>query len=42
VAVIQRLGTTHIASADRDFDAVAGIRRLDPAQIATWRGQFGL
>ena len=42
VAVLQRLGATHIASADRDFDAVSGVRRLDPAQIATWRGRFGL
>ena len=42
VAVMQRLGTTHIASADRDFDAVPAMRRLDPAQTATWRGQFGI
>jgi uncharacterized protein len=42
VAVMQRLGATHIASADRDFDAVSGIRRLDPARLAAWRGQLGL
>jgi predicted nucleic acid-binding protein len=42
VAVMQRLGATHIASADRDFDAVPGIQRLDPAQLAVWRGQLGL
>ena len=42
VAVMQRLGATHIASADRDVDGVAGIRRLDPAQLATWRGRIGL
>ena len=42
VAVMQRLGATRIASADRDFDAVSGIRRLDPARLAAWRGQLGL
>lgn len=42
VAVMQRIGAAHIVSADQDFDNVTGIQRLDPADVATWRGQFGL
>lgn len=42
VAVMLRLGATHIASADKDFDSVPGIHRLDPGQITTWRVEFGL
>lgn len=36
-AVMQRLGITRIISADRGFDRIAGIERLDPANLAAWR-----
>jgi uncharacterized protein len=37
LAVMARLGVTTIISADRGFDRVSGIRRLDPLQFAEWR-----
>ncbi|MEX1255779.1 MAG: type II toxin-antitoxin system VapC family toxin [Dehalococcoidia bacterium] len=37
VAVMQRLGVTRVVSADRGFDQVADIQRLDPADVASWR-----
>ena len=36
-AVMQRLRITQIVSADGGFDQIAGIQRLDPAQVADWR-----
>ncbi len=33
-AVMQRLGTTQIITADTDFDCLDGITRLDPVRIA--------
>ena len=45
-AVMQRLGTGVIISADTDFDRLSGISRLDPARIGEWgqsvqlRGEF--
>ncbi|MBI4202849.1 MAG: type II toxin-antitoxin system VapC family toxin [Chloroflexi bacterium] len=36
-AVMQRLGVSRIVSADRDFDRLPGIERLDPALVATWQ-----
>jgi predicted nucleic acid-binding protein len=36
-ALMRRLGATRIISADADFDRIAGIERLDPAQLAAWR-----
>ena len=36
-AVMQRLGLQRIVSADRGFDRLSGIERLDPAQFAGWR-----
>ncbi len=36
-AVMQRLGVTRIISADRGFDRLADIERLDPAQLESWR-----
>jgi uncharacterized protein len=36
VAVMQRHGIARIATANRAFDAVAGITRLDPARLAEW------
>ena len=35
-AVMQRLGSTHIVSADTDFDHLPGIERLDPSRIGEW------
>lgn len=37
VAVMRRVGVTHIVSADQGFDAVDGVTRLDPGDVATWR-----
>jgi predicted nucleic acid-binding protein len=37
LAVMQRLGITHIISTDRGFDLIPGIRRLDPLQFDDWR-----
>lgn len=41
LAVMTRLGITAIVSGDADFDAVAGVRRLDPREVATWRDEIG-
>ena len=35
-AVMQRLGTGRIISADTDFDHLNHVERLDPARIAEW------
>ena len=40
IAVMERLGVTAIVSADRDFDAPPGIRRLDPADVESWRAEI--
>jgi predicted nucleic acid-binding protein len=37
LAVMNRLGITRIVSADRGFDQVADIERLDPADVDSWR-----
>ena len=37
-AVMQRLGTDRINSADTDFDHLEGIDRLNPARIEEWEG----
>ena len=37
LAVMRRLGVTRIVSADRGFDGVKGIERLDPMRIEEWR-----
>ena len=36
VAVMRRLGITHIISADTHFDRIDGIERLDPALLDQW------
>lgn len=36
-AVMQRLQVRRIISADKDFDRVDGIERLDPLRIEEWR-----
>lgn len=35
-AVMRRLGCTHIVSADRGFDEIADVERLDPRAVAEW------
>ena len=35
-AVMRRLQTGRIISADRDFDKVPGLERLDPLRLAEW------
>jgi predicted nucleic acid-binding protein len=37
VAIMKRLAILHIVTADRDFDRVLDITRLDPADLATWQ-----
>ena len=39
-AVMQRLEMDRIISADRDFDRLVGIGRLDPARLAEWEGSI--
>jgi predicted nucleic acid-binding protein len=39
-AVMQRVGTERIVSADRRFDVIAWLQRLDPATVATWSAQM--
>jgi hypothetical protein len=36
LAVMQRVGATHIVSADRGFDQIDGITRLDPLRVEEW------
>lgn len=38
VAVMRRCGITRILTADRDFDRIEGVLRLDPAQLASEAG----
>jgi len=35
-AVMQRIGTGRIISADTDFERIEGVERLDPARIGEW------
>jgi predicted nucleic acid-binding protein len=37
LAVMNRLGTTRIVSADSGFDKVHGMERLDPMKVDEWR-----
>lgn len=37
VAVMRRLGIAHVVSADRDFDGIPGVTRLDPMDVDEWR-----
>lgn len=36
VAVMLRVGSTHIVSADRWFDVASEVQRLDPQDVAVW------
>ena len=42
VAVMTRQGANQIVSADRGFDQVPGIERLDPLDLSSWRNQIEL
>jgi uncharacterized protein len=39
-AVMARVGADRIVSADHGFDRVRHLRRLDPADVATWGAQI--
>ncbi len=41
IATMERVGATHIVSADRGFDVVSDLVRLDPADVAVWRTEVG-
>jgi hypothetical protein len=36
LAVMSRVGASHIVSADRGFDAIEGLTRLDPLRVEEW------
>lgn len=40
-AVMERVESQAIVSADRHFDEISGIRRLDPAEVEWWEGELG-
>lgn len=37
LAIMARIGVTHIVTADTGFDHLDGIERLDPARVESWR-----
>ncbi len=37
IAIMQRVGSRHIVTADRGFDRIDGITRLDPARVGEWQ-----
>jgi uncharacterized protein len=39
-SVMRRLGATHVISADRGFDQIDGLTRLDPARLDEWAGSL--
>lgn len=39
LAVMDRVGSDTLVSADRAFDRVSGITRLDPAGVQSWRDE---
>lgn len=41
-AVMQRLGTDRVISADNDFDSLPGITRLDPSDVGEWGNSVAL
>lgn len=38
-AVMRRTGVARIVSADRGFEHLPGLQRLDPADVTIWIGQ---
>ena len=41
-SVMRRCGTSLCISADRDFDRIPGVRRLDPMQLDVWLPELGV
>ena len=41
-AVMQRVGTRRIISADIDFDNIEGVERLDPARSGEWEPSISI
>jgi predicted nucleic acid-binding protein len=39
VAVMRRLGANQVVTADRGFEAVPGLRTLDPLLLPSWRDE---
>lgn len=39
VAIMRRVGSRQIVTADRAFDAIEGIERLDPLRVEEWAGR---
>jgi predicted nucleic acid-binding protein len=37
LAVARRVGSSSIVTADRDFEGLSGIERLDPSELPVWR-----
>ncbi len=37
IAIMHRVGAKHIVTADRDFDRIEGITRLDPLRVDEWQ-----
>ena len=37
IAIMERVGSTRIVTADAAFDDIQGIERLDPARVEEWR-----
>ncbi len=40
LAVMDRIGSAVIVSADRDFDRVGHVQRLDPMDVGTWEKEI--
>ena len=40
VSVMRRVGTELVISTDADFDAITGVRRLNPAELTHWQAEF--
>ncbi len=37
IAIMERVGSRHIVTADRGFDVIRGVTRLDPLRVDEWR-----
>ncbi|HEY8692022.1 MAG TPA: type II toxin-antitoxin system VapC family toxin [Chloroflexota bacterium] len=42
LAIMERVGCHSVVTADRGFERVAGMRRLHPRDLSSWRHEFGL
>ena len=41
-SVMRRCGTSLCISADKDFDRIPGVRRLDPMELDVWQAELGV